>query len=160
MWENKRMKKLLLLILIFATSLHAEIILPPDPGRENDKTLMGIDSNKNNVRDDLEIFVYNEITKDEKLFKAYLNYIESEILMMMNIDDIQNLKKLLQQKASDLSCISSLQLMEAGTSTKINKKIYNTTDRKKIRDKLNNGHNRYSTPIKLIDKDKRFLQCR
>lgn len=57
--------KSFLLILFFSANVHAEIILPPDPGRDNDKTLMGIDSNNNNVRDDLEIFVYKEITQDE-----------------------------------------------------------------------------------------------
>ncbi|MDR3162380.1 MAG: hypothetical protein LBT81_00765 [Helicobacteraceae bacterium] len=36
---------------------HSGVILPPDPGSEGRKTLEGIDSNNNGVRDDVEIAV-------------------------------------------------------------------------------------------------------
>ena len=38
-------------------------VLPPDPGEEGKKTLLGIDSNDNGVRDDVEIWVYTSYEK-------------------------------------------------------------------------------------------------
>jgi hypothetical protein len=40
--------------------------LPPDPGSAGKKTLKGIDSNNNGIRDDLEIAIYNYAPKPEE----------------------------------------------------------------------------------------------
>ncbi|MDR2033392.1 MAG: hypothetical protein LBP89_02020, partial [Helicobacteraceae bacterium] len=42
------------------------VILPPDPGSEGKKTLEGIDSNNNGVRDDVEIAIYKYAPKPEQ----------------------------------------------------------------------------------------------
>ena len=34
--------------------------LPPDPGAEADKTIAGIDANKNGIRDDVELAIFKE----------------------------------------------------------------------------------------------------
>ena len=47
-------------------SMCEEYILPPMPDKkENDKTLLGIDSNNNGVRDDVEIWIYNRFKDNE-----------------------------------------------------------------------------------------------
>jgi len=57
-------------------SMCEEYILPPMPNKkDNDKTLLGIDSNNNGVRDDVEHYIFNR-------FKNSKNYrVEREIAM-------------------------------------------------------------------------------
>jgi len=57
-------------------SMCEEYILPPMPNKkENDKTLLGIDSNNNGVRDDVEHYIFNRF-KDSKNYR-----VEREIAM-------------------------------------------------------------------------------
>lgn len=152
--------KSFLLIFFFSTALHAEIILPSDPGKENDKTLMGIDSNNNNVRDDLEIFIYKEITKDEKLFRAYLNHTESELMMIKYSDDLEKLRFYLKQKRNDVECISSLVKRVNLYPQEFSKRIYNTPERIRVGKKIEQKHNQFSSAHQLIRKEERHLKCR
>jgi hypothetical protein len=47
--------------------------LPPDPGSEGRKTLEGIDSNNNGIRDDVEIAIYNYAPRpDQERYRAAL----------------------------------------------------------------------------------------
>lgn len=154
------MKTLLLILSFLSSSLYAEIILPPMPGAENDKTLMGIDSNNNGVRDDLEIFVYKEITKDHRLYRAYLNYIESYQDMMKNVGNIPILRKKYIQMNNDFICILSISEMESENASLIIRKIFNTKERKKASRQLDDEHISYSTSIKLLNKNERNLLCR
>ncbi len=70
------MKKLLLVLLLLTSNIYSETLgghtLPPEPNKEeNDKTLLGIDSNSNGVRDDVERWIY----------KTYKHPIERGIFM-------------------------------------------------------------------------------
>jgi hypothetical protein len=63
------MKKLTLILLLLTSTIYSEIInghtLPPEPDPKiNNATLLGIDSNNNGVRDDVERWIYNRY-KDE-----------------------------------------------------------------------------------------------
>ena len=46
--------------------------LPPDPGAEADKTVQGIDANKNGIRDDVELAI----------FKAYPDSAKTRAVML------------------------------------------------------------------------------
>ncbi len=48
--------------------------LPPDPGIEADKTVVGIDANENGIRDDVELAVFNEYPNSAKTRAALLQY--------------------------------------------------------------------------------------
>lgn len=48
--------------------------LPPDPGIEADKTVQGIDANKNGIRDDVELVVFKEYPNSAKTRGALLQY--------------------------------------------------------------------------------------
>lgn len=48
--------------------------LPPDPGLEADKTLIGIDANTNGIRDDVELAIYKEYPDSAKTRAALLQY--------------------------------------------------------------------------------------
>jgi len=48
--------------------------LPSDPGVMSDNTLVGIDSNKNNIRDDVEIAIFKEYSNSAKTRAVLLQY--------------------------------------------------------------------------------------
>jgi len=48
--------------------------LPPPPGLEADKTVQGIDANKNGIRDDVELAIFKEYPKSAKTRAVLLQY--------------------------------------------------------------------------------------
>ncbi len=48
--------------------------LPPDPGVEADKTVEGIDANKNGIRDDVELAIFKEYPNSAKTRAVLLQY--------------------------------------------------------------------------------------
>lgn len=48
--------------------------LPPDPGAEADKTVQGIDVNKNGIRDDVELAIFNKYPNSAKTRAVLLQY--------------------------------------------------------------------------------------
>ena len=40
--------------------------LPPDPGAEADKTVQGVDANRNGIRDDVELAIFKEYPNSPK----------------------------------------------------------------------------------------------
>ena len=62
--------------------------LPPDPGAEADKTVEGIDANKNGIRDDVELAVFKEYPNSAKTRAVLLQY--ALALQMMITQPILN----------------------------------------------------------------------
>jgi hypothetical protein len=50
------------------------INLPPDPGEEGNKTIEGIDTNRNGIRDDVELAIFREYPNSSKTRAALLQY--------------------------------------------------------------------------------------
>ena len=48
--------------------------LPPDPGAETDKTIQGIDANKNGIRDDVELAIFKQYPDSAKTRAVLLQY--------------------------------------------------------------------------------------
>ena len=48
--------------------------LPQDPGAEVDKTIAGIDTNKNGIRDDVELAIFKEYPNSAKTRAVLLQY--------------------------------------------------------------------------------------
>ncbi len=63
---------------IHATKLTIDDVLgknlPPDPGAEADKTVAGIDANKNGIRDDVELAIFREYPNSAKTRAVLLQY--------------------------------------------------------------------------------------
>lgn len=63
---------------IHATKLTVDDVmgvnLPPDPGAEADKTVAGIDANKNGIRDDVELAIFKEYPDSAKTRAVLLQY--------------------------------------------------------------------------------------
>ncbi len=62
--------------------------LPPDPGAEADKTIQGIDANKNGIRDDVELAIFKKYPDSAKTRAALLQY--ALALQMEAIQEIVN----------------------------------------------------------------------
>jgi hypothetical protein len=64
--------------IIHATKLTMDDVmgknLPPDPGIEEDKTVQGIDVNKNGIRDDVELAIFKEYPNSAKTRAVLLQY--------------------------------------------------------------------------------------
>lgn len=64
--------------IIHATKITMEdvmgINLPSDPGEEGNKTIEGIDANKNGIRDDVELAIFKEYPNSAKTRAALLQY--------------------------------------------------------------------------------------
>ncbi len=64
--------------IIHATKLTFDDVmgtnLPPDPGAEADKTVQGIDANKNGIRDDVELAIFREYADSAKTRAVLLQY--------------------------------------------------------------------------------------
>lgn len=53
---------------------HSGTALPPDPGAAGKLTLAGVDVNRNNVRDDVEIYIATNFTSSQKLRQALTDF--------------------------------------------------------------------------------------
>lgn len=61
------MKKIILIISLSIAIFANEYVIPTEPNEiENNKTIEGIDSNKNGIRDDVEIYIQKNYTADKK----------------------------------------------------------------------------------------------
>ena len=62
--------------------------LPPDPGAEADKTIQGIDANKNGIRDDVELAIFKEYKDSAKTRAGLLQY--ALVLQMETVQPFLN----------------------------------------------------------------------
>lgn len=71
-------KTIPLVAKIHATKLTMDDVmgknLPPDPGPDADKTIAGVDANKNGIRDDVELAIFKEYASTSKTRAAFLQY--------------------------------------------------------------------------------------
>jgi len=113
-----------------------KILLPPKPNQnQNSKTLLGIDTNKNKVRDDVEYVIWNFITKDPEQFKAYLSFAQSTQDVLVAYPNAEDLKQIRKQTIRDMECISLVDQDQVKRSQSIGliiKEIYNTLEREKV----------------------------
>jgi len=64
--------------------------LPPDPGLEVDKTIQGIDANKNGIRDDVELAIFKEYPNSAKTRAVLLQY--ALALQMEAVQEVVNME--------------------------------------------------------------------
>ncbi len=80
-------KIIIVLILLSGTSLAEELILPPDPGEKGKQTLLGIDSDNDGVRDDIQRYIYLTYSQEEKLRLALFQIASDYQDAMLHSDD-------------------------------------------------------------------------
>lgn len=113
-----------------------KIQLPPIPDeKENSKTLLGIDVNKNGVRDDVEHYIYDKITKEEDVFNAYLQSARTEQQMLMNYPKKKEIQKLRMKSNRDIQCIKLIDKnseLNAQNFSGITSLTFNTPKRRNV----------------------------
>lgn len=123
--------------------------LPPDPGAEADKTIAGIDANKNGIRDDVELAIFKEYPKSAKTRAVLLQY---ALILQMEVtqpfENTVNVTEVVREEDRAGSCVSDTLVPrenpESGRSSAEVKKIdafinfvesiqFNTGGRKKAK---------------------------
>ena len=121
--------------------------LPPDPGAEADKTVAGIDANKNGIRDDVELAIFKEYPNSAKTRAVLLQY-----ALALQMDTIQpfentgNVTEVSREQSRAYDCVwqSLTDIKDYKTYIKETDKLYtfvgerqrNTLDRKTARAKF------------------------
>ena len=83
--------------------------LPPDPGAEADKTIAGIDTNSNGIRDDIELAIFKEYPNSAKTRAVLLQY--ALALQMEVIQPIVNtgtVTEVLRENSRTGDCIADM----------------------------------------------------
>src|SRR3989344_2204783 len=83
--------------------------LPPDPGAEADKTVQGIDANKNGIRDDVELAIFKAYPDSAKTRAVLLQY--ALALQMEAIQEVVNERTVgavAEQKSRGYLCIGGI----------------------------------------------------
>ena len=83
--------------------------LPSDPGEEGNKTVEGIDSNQNGIRDDVEVAIFKEYPSSAKTRAALLQYARAHMLSGQQINMNNVIATEISREISRGSfCISSI----------------------------------------------------
>lgn len=121
--------------------------LPPDPGVEADKTIEGIDANKNGIRDDVELAVFDEYPNSAKTRAVLLQY---ALILQLEVRQ-SNLNKevataIAEKESQSYDCIGKIVPVSSDDLEKIeayrnfieNKQI-NTVERKNLKTEFDNS---------------------
>jgi len=137
--------------------------LPPDPGIEADKTIEGIDSNKNGIRDDVEIAIFKEYPNSAKTRAVLLQYaLALQMQMTLPLINTETVTATVENKSASLVCIWSITSREdlkkfkeitAKNEELINSKQFNTEERIKYKEDFYKKLGSYSMSEKGCDLD-------
>lgn len=117
--------------------------LPPDPGVEADKTVAGIDANKNGIRDDVELAIFKEYPNSAKTRAVLLQY--ALALQMEAVQPFVNTNNVIaaaQEESRAYICVGKIFSREDMNKfikesdkldTFVKEKQINTQERKKAR---------------------------
>lgn len=81
--------------------------LPPDPGAEADKTIAGIDVNKNGIRDDVELAIFKEYPDSARIRAAELQYALELQNELNNVFNSETLVATIQEEGRGHLCIKN-----------------------------------------------------
>ena len=102
--------------------------LPPNPGSEADKTVQGIDANKNGIRDDVELAIFKEYPNSAKTRAVLLQY--ALALQMISTQPFVNEEiatAVIQEKSRSYSCVGSV-LVRDDNNQEIMDKYFKDSD--------------------------------
>jgi len=121
--------------------------LPPDPGTEADKTVVGIDANNNGIRDDVELAIFREYPDSAKTRAVLLQYaLVLQMELTQPFEETRNVTEVVREEDRADSCVGDTlvprETPESGRNYEDVKKIdvfinfvekiqFNTAERKK-----------------------------
>ena len=158
---------------IHATKLSLDDVLgknlPPDPGSEADKTVQGIDANKNGIRDDVELVIFNAHPNSAKTRAVLLQYaLALQMETTQSVVNTDTATEVVREEDRAGYCLSdtlvpreSLESSRSDTDMeKINKfinfienKQFDTKERKDARNNFLNNLRSYSDLDRACDID-------
>lgn len=81
--------------------------LPPDPGAEADKTVAGIDANKNGIRDDVELAIFKEYPNSAKTRAVLLQYaLALQMEVVQPFENTGNVTEVVREQSRADSCVA------------------------------------------------------
>ena len=111
--------------------------LPPVPDQKiNDSTIVGIDANKNGIRDDVELAIFKEYPNSAKIRAAELQYAQALQLELTQVFNSETLVAAMQKEDLAFECLGFSGPDTSLSATKIREKditgvVLNTDLRKK-----------------------------
>ena len=132
---------------IHATKLTVDDVmgksLPPDPGAEADKTVVGIDANQNGIRDDVELAIFKEYPNSAKTRAVLLQYaLALQMEVIQPIVNTETVTEVVREQSRAHYCVGEItsrddikKFIEIGDKLHefIENKQRNTQERKKAR---------------------------
>ena len=116
--------------------------LPPDPGADADKTIEGIDANKNGIRDDVELAIFKEYPNSAKTRAVLLQYaLALQMEMTQDLVNKETVTAVAESTSRGYLCVGQIisrdnmdRYNETGDSLRgfIQKKQINTSLREKF----------------------------
>jgi len=83
--------------------------LPPVPDQKlNDSTIAGIDANKNNIRDDVELAIFKNYPNSAKIRAAELQYAQETQMELGYIYSAETWMAVIKNKNNGISCLADL----------------------------------------------------
>lgn len=137
--------------------------LPPDPGTLADQTVPGIDANKNGIRDDVELAIFNAYPKSAKTRAVLLQY--ALALQMETVQPFLNTTiatEVVREQSRGFECIGNI--IPRDNSQKFDEETdllikfveniqFNTTERKNARNSFVEKVRSYSGLDRICDID-------
>lgn len=137
--------------------------LPADPGAEADKTVQGVDANKNGIRDDVELAVFKEYPNSTKTRAVLLQYaLALQTQMTLPLVNTETVTATAEDRSRALNCIwsiSSRSDMDKFTietdknENFIESRVLNSDQRKKYRENVYEYLGSYSRSRESCDLD-------
>jgi len=132
---------------IHATRLTHDDLFGPvvaEPNRaESDKTLVGIDANKNGIRDDVELDIYHAHQDSATITAAMLQYALELQMEFTHVFNSETLVAVIQEESRGSLCISNIARKEEVWNL-----VFNTPERKSYGEEI---RKKYMTGYRLSD---------
>ena len=131
---------LLLTFILVAGSVFADQILPQDPGREGKQTLLGIDSDSDSVRDDIQRYIYYAYP-DNELIRVALTQVAIEYQgLLSQANDREAVLYHAKRMSSHGECLDFIQgEIASDTLASLKAQVLNTKERSLAYIKYNNN---------------------
>lgn len=136
--------------------------LPPDPGAEADKTIQGIDANKNGIRDDVELAIFKAYPDSAKTRAVLLQYaLALQMEVVQSIINEETVTAVAQDSGRAHLCVGDIVSRDdMNKFIEITEKFYsfiesrqlNTEERKNAQKDFYSGNLKsYSSPVNTCD---------
>ena len=125
--------------------------LPLKPDQElNDSTIAGIDANKNTIRDDVELAIFEKYPNSAKIRAAELQYAQALQLELTEVFNSETLIATIQKESFAYSCLGEANNNELRNNEEFIENLIMNTD---LREKAIDDAFKYMTTYALLNRE-------